>query len=173
MNVRRVSRVVAIVAASIILATAPRAAPRGEQGGVIPYPDGYRSWTHVKSTIVGPEAAGFAANGGLHHFYANAGAIEGYRSGAFPDGAVLIDDLLELNATAPGASGEGARRRLAVMVKDSRRFTDTGGWGFEVFKADARDGSLSSDGRAACYGCHRKADDGVFSNLPGVVDAGR
>lgn len=174
MSIRHASHLMAIVAVSAALASALRAAPQGERaGGTIAFPEGYRSWTHVKSTIVGPEAQSFATNGGLHHFYANGRAVEGYRSGVFPDGAILIDDLLEVKSTAPGTSGEGARRRVAVMVKDGRRFADTGGWGFEVFRGDARDGSLSPDGRAACHGCHKKADAGVFSSLPGATAAGR
>src|SRR4029450_12382223 len=64
---------------------------RGSDTG-IPYPAAFREWTHVKSTIVGPQSPSFANNGGLHHFYANAKALEGYRTGPFPRGAVLTDD---------------------------------------------------------------------------------
>ena len=40
--------------------------------------------------------------GGIHHIYANDKAIEGYRNELFPDGAVIIFDLLEENiATMP------------------------------------------------------------------------
>jgi hypothetical protein len=129
----------------------------------IPFPDGYRQWTHVKSTVVEPESAAFATNGGLHHFYANELAMKGYRDGTFADGSILIDDLLELDRNASGASTEGRRRRVAVMVKDGRRFPDTSGWGFEVFKADSREGTLSSAARAACHTCHVKAESAVFS----------
>ncbi|HET7220957.1 MAG TPA: cytochrome P460 family protein [Vicinamibacterales bacterium] len=173
MSQRDIRRMVAIVSAPLVAAIALAAAPRAGQGsGMISFPDGYRSWTHVKSTIVGPESASFATNGGLHHFYANPRAMEGYRSGNFADGAVLIDDLVELKANGGGVSIEGPRRRLAVMVKDSRRFADTGGWGFEIFKADTREGSLSTDGRNACFGCHKKADEGVFSSIT-AAEAGR
>jgi hypothetical protein len=130
----------------------------------IPYPAAFREWTHVKSTIVGPQSPSFANNGGLHHFYANAKALEGYRTGSFPGGSILIDDLLETkDGTATGVTVEGPRRRLAVMVRDSVRFASTGGWGFEVFKGDTQNGSLTSEGRAACFACHQKATNGVFS----------
>jgi hypothetical protein len=130
----------------------------------IPFPESYRTWAHVKSTIIGPENPGFANNGGLHHFYANPAAMEGYRTGKFADGAILIDDLVELKADGTGVSREGARRRVAVMLKDSGRFATTGGWGFEIFKADTKEGSLNADGRNACFACHQKAEHSVFSS---------
>jgi len=124
----------------------------------VEYPADYRKWTHVKSTIIGPQSPGFAVNGGLHHFYANAKAMEGYKTGKFPDGSVLIDDLVAINDNA-GVGSEGARNRVAVMVKDSARFADSGGWGFEVFKADASSPSLNAAGKASCFACHSKQKD--------------
>ena len=131
----------------------------------IPYPEGFRNWAHVKSTLVGPSARGFATNGGLHHYYANQKALEGYRTGQFPDGAVLIDDLLEVTEKE-GVGSEGTRKRVAVMLKDSTKFRETGGWGYEVFKGDESVGSLNADARAACFKCHTGAPrDSVFSAL--------
>ena len=153
--------VVASAAAALGLSVQENPAARAEP---IPFPEGYRGWTHVKSTIIGPENPGFATNGGLHHFYANAAGMEGYRTGTFADGAILIDDLVELKSDGTGTSREGARRRVAVMLKDSRRFASTRGWGFEVFKGDAKEAALSADGRAACFTCHQKPENGVFSS---------
>ena len=133
------------------------------QGRAIPFPKDYRKWAHVKSTLVGPQSKGFAMNGGYHHFYANEQAFEGYRTGTFPDGAVLIDDGLEATEHA-GVTSEGPRTRVAVMVKDSGRFRESGGWGFEVFPRDTREGVLTAEGRASCLSCHQKAErDSVYS----------
>lgn len=132
----------------------------------VQYPADYRTWVHVKSTLIGPQNARFAANGGLHHFYANAKAVEGYKNGKFADGSVLVDDLLEMKES-DGVSSEGTRRRVAVMVKDSARFRDSGGWGFEVFKGDESTPSLKANGKAACFACHGKqsSNDLVFSKF--------
>jgi hypothetical protein len=156
-------RIAGFVAAGALALTIHTAAAPDD---AVSYPADYRQWAHVKSTLVGPQNPGFATNGGLHHFYANPKGMEGYRTGTFPDGAVLIDDLVEMkDAATPGVSDEGTRRRLAVMVKDSRRFGDTGGWGFEIFKADTQTGSLDVKGRAAWFACHQKTNNAVFSQL--------
>jgi cytochrome P460 len=129
------------------------------------YPQGYRNWAHVKSTLVGPQSPAFAVNGGLHHYYANEKGLEGYRTGTFPDGAVLVDDLLETKETA-GVTSEGPRRRLAVMVKASQKYPDTGGWGFEVFRGDTSDPSSTAELRQACFKCHTNAGPSrVFSQF--------
>jgi hypothetical protein len=131
----------------------------------IPFPDDYREWTHVKTTLVGPESPSFDSNGGYHHFYANAKAMEGYRTGTFPDGSILVDDGLKAVEKA-GVMTEGGRRRLAVMVKDSRAFATSGGWGFELFPGDSRRGALSISDKAACLACHQRArTDLVYSRF--------
>ena len=132
--------------------------------GVVPYPEGFREWVHVRSALVGPESKAFAEQGGLHHFYANANGVKGHRTGAFPDGCILIDDLLEAKTSA-GITSAGPRRSTAVMVKDRERFRETGGWGFEVFKGEGRDGTLTTASRAACFACHTKGRDSVFAEM--------
>lgn len=131
----------------------------------IPFPADYRSWTHVKSTLVGPQAQSAEANRGYHHFYANTKAVEGYRTGTFPDGSVLVDDGIEA-VEKDGVTSEGSRRRLAVMMKDSRLFPNAEHWGFEMFPGDAREGTLPEAGQAACLSCHQKAPrDLVYSQM--------
>jgi hypothetical protein len=76
-----------------------------------------------------------------------------------------VDDGLEA-ADKGGVSREGARRRVAVMVKDGARFASSNNWGFEVFVRNTRSGSLDETGKAACLACHRRAGrDLVFSQL--------
>lgn len=157
--------VVAAVAAPAAVVATLSAAAFTPPDNSIPFPEGYRQWTHVKSTLVGPQAPGFQSNGGYHHFYANEKAIEGYKTGNFPDGSILIDDGLEANESG-GVTKEGPRRRVAVMVKDSRRFGDSQNWGFETFPGDGRDGVLSAAQKGACLACHQRAgQDLVYSRF--------
>jgi hypothetical protein len=141
------------------------AAPNDE----IPYPTGYRQWTHVKSTIIGPKSSLYQQIGGIQHIYANEKGMEGYRTGRFAEGSILIYDFLktEEDANNPGVVSEGARRFTSVMVKDSKRYAATGGWGFEEFRGDSQtDRMIGADAATKCYACHtsQKERDFVFSS---------
>ena len=131
----------------------------------MPYPDDYRSWRHVKSMVIQEGHPLYESFGGIHHLYANDRAVEGYRTGTFPDGAVIVFDLLE--ATADGnAITEGRRKVVGVMHKDGKRYASTGGWGFEGFAGDSRTERVVGDKAAtACFTCHqaRAGNDYVFS----------
>ena len=131
----------------------------------VPYPEGYRQWTHVKSMIINQGHPLYDAFGGIHHLYANSKAEQGYKSGKFADGSVIAFDLLEAKA-ADNTVQEGARKVLGVMHKDSRKYKDTGGWGFEGFKADSKsERAVGKNAASACYQCHtaQKDKDFVFS----------
>jgi hypothetical protein len=131
----------------------------------VAFPRGFREWKHVKTTLIGPESPFFNTAGGLHHVYANDKAIAGLRSGTFTDGAILVFELLTTLENA-GAIDEGARKRVDVMMKDSRSYKDSGGWGFARYVGgDESKDVLAPSDRAGCFGCHQKARqrDYVFS----------
>lgn len=135
---------------------------------VVPYPTGYREWTHVKSNLIGPKHAMYKTIGGYQHVYANRIAMEGYRTGHFPDGAVLVYDFLEGHETEDGNTVEGPRRFTSVMVKDPTRYAATGGWGYEEFRGDSEtDRMIAADAATKCFACHarRKDNDYVFSGF--------
>lgn len=133
----------------------------------VPYPAGYRDWHHVKSMLIEEGHPLFSAFGGIHHIYANEKAFEGYRSEAFPDGAVIIFDLLE--AVQDGnAVTEGARKVVGVMHKDATKFAATGGWGFEGFGGgDPGNRVVGDNAASACFACHQpqQGQDYTFSRL--------
>ena len=131
------------------------------------FPKEFRKWAHVKSVLVGAQSNAFATEGGIHHIYANDKALEGYNSGKFPDGSVIVYDLLETKEVA-GNTIEGSTRRVDVMVKQSERYPVTGGWEFMSFSGnDQTNGKLSAARQATCAGCHgnRKDHDSVFSEF--------
>jgi len=131
------------------------------------FPKAFRKWAHVKSVLVGPQSPAFATEGGIHHIYANDKALEGYDSGKFPDGSVIVYDLLETKEVA-GNTIEGQTRRVDVMVKESERYAATGGWEFLSFSGnDQTNGKLPAAKQAACAGCHaqKKDHDSVFSEF--------
>ena len=108
-----------------------------------------------------------AGQRGVHHLYANPKAVAGYKSGKFPDGAIIVFDLLEAKS-ADNAVTEGARKVVGVMHKDAKKFTATGGWGFEGFGGGDKTNRVVRDNAAsACFACHesQKNYDYVFSRL--------
>jgi len=158
---------------SLILVLAGAGAEKAAEVG---FPDGYRGWQHVKSNVIGPEHKSFTTEGGrIFHFYANPQAVEGYRAGKFPNGSIIVREVLRATpgeGDAKGVLSEGERKALDVMVKDDRLFPETGGWGFETF--DSKNARLSAEGRAQCYACHSKQKDRdlVFSTPRDAAGAG-
>ncbi len=135
-------------------------------GDLVAYPDGYRSWTHVKSMVIHPEHGLADPFEGIHHVYANGEALAGLASNEYQTGATLVFDLLS-QEPGDGAIQEGARKFIGVMEYDNERFAATGGWGFEAFAGDSRTERVVSDGGVSCFGCHQaaKADGYVFSKF--------
>lgn len=153
--------------APLAQAAAPTTATPAAAKPAVAYPDGYRRWTHVKTMIVEPGHALAGLVEGTHHLYANDVALRSYRGQRpFADGAVIVFDLL---TTAKGdrAVGEGPRKAVMVMQKDTRRFAATGGWGYQLFSGATRqEPQLDAAGAASCHGCHtsQTARDFVFSD---------
>ncbi len=155
----------ALVAVAILVILSWTARLNANPETMVEYPSGYREWAHIKSALIGPQNPSYPRYGGLHHIYANEKARAGYRTGQFQDGAIIVFDLLDVRENA-GITAEGARKFIDVMVKDSKRFAATGGWGFEEFKGDSHNERvLTAEAKTACYNCHtQKKDQGfVFS----------
>ena len=121
----------------------------------VPYPDGYRDWRHVKSMVIEEGHPLHSAFGGIHHIYANDKALEGYQSEHFPDGSIIIFDLLE-SVQAGKALTEGSRKVLGVMHKNAQAYAATGGWGFEGFAGGDRNSRVvGADAASTCFACHQ------------------
>jgi hypothetical protein len=131
----------------------------------IGYPNGYRQWTHVKSMHIRSGHPLHHLFGGVHHIYANKPALAGYKKGKFSNGATLVLDVLEARDDGFAVS-EGARKLVAVMHKDAKKYPQTGGWGFEAWRADNRkERIVGKDAAGQCFGCHaqQQKSDYVFS----------
>jgi hypothetical protein len=135
-----------------------------QSGDEVQYPKGWREWTHIKSHLIGPKSAVYPTLGGFQHIYANEKGMEGYRTGNFPEGSILIYDFLEGIEDSSGATAEGPRRFTSVMVRDSKRYASTGGWGFEEFRGDSETDRMIGQAAAPtkCFACHQKVKDNNF-----------
>ena len=153
-------KMIACLSAALACAAAFAAAP-----DAVPYPENYRAWTHVKSMVIEPGHPLHETFGGIHHLYANEAAMRGYLDGQFPDGAVIVFDLMSAESKDHAVT-EGARKVVGVMQRDSKRFAATGGWGFEGFAGDSHTERVVGEKAAsACFACHqsRQANGFVFS----------
>ena len=95
---------------------------------------------------------------------------------AFPDGAMIakIEWSKVSNPKSPYAvTVPGTLNDISFMVKDSKRFPDTDGWGYAQFRYDAASGTFTAYGsgptfaKADCHQCHvsgAKARNFVFTD---------
>lgn len=137
---------------------------------------GYESWQVVSVSEDG---------GLLAVVMANPIMIEAYRSGIpangkpFPDGSKMAKvhwDTKKLE-TFPAATVPATQHDVDFMVKDSKRFPDSGGWGYAVFDRDKASDAFSPGTEASnppqgkdakCgYACHTivKGRDYVFTEF--------
>ena len=150
------SLLVLLAAPAGVLNAQPSSAPAVP---TVEYPDGYRNWVHVKSALISPAHQRFSTNGGFQHIYANAEAITGYRTRNFPDGSIIVFDWLEMRDNN-GAFEEGPRRQVDVMVKDSKRYASSGGWGFQRFVRDSKTELATAPTPQQCFACHDQLKKG-------------
>jgi hypothetical protein len=137
---------------------------------------GYEAWQVVSISQNGKLIAAILANPVM---------IDAYRAGVpgngkpFPDGSKMakIHWIPRTNETAPGQpTVPGTQHDVDFMVKDSKRFADSGGWGYAGFEYDAasdtfRPGTTSDqppqENDAKCgFACHTivKTRDYVFTD---------
>jgi hypothetical protein len=117
--------------------------------------------------VAGPGSPAAPKYEGVHHIYANPAAMSGYLSGTFPDGAVIVYDQWSAKALPKDAIAAGERKFIDVMVRDSRRFAATGGWGYTEFAwPDRTRVTAIEQNPQGCDGCHQGApgQDRVFSS---------
>lgn len=151
-----------------------------DDAGNITLPTDFRSkWTFLgtwsiaaKDVETSSEASGHGA-AGLHNVYTQAGVAEYFQhNGSFPDGAVIIKELLKAT-TATMTTGTVSRGTEVegwfVMVKDTEeRFGSNplwgDGWGWALFNADQPEKPVTQNYKTECIGCHIPAreDDWIY-----------
>ena len=137
---------------------------------------GYEDWQLVSISMDG---------GLLATILANPVMIDAYRTGVpgngkpFPEGSKMakIHWSPKNLETFPAATVPGTLHDIDFMVKDSKRFADSGGWGYAVFDYDAKSDAFtpgtSADkppqgNDAKCgFACHTivKSRDYVFTEF--------
>src|SRR6266567_7267401 len=128
-------------------------------------PTDYRHWFHVNTMIVDKGSPLFADLGGMHNVYVKSVAEAALKKGGpYPNKTMFATDLHEFTIS-DGSYVEGARKALAVMVKDSKKYASTGGWGFQLWAGGDPKKPVVTDAAKQCFECHqpKKDNDYVYS----------
>ena len=133
--------------------------------------NGYDSWR-----VIAPSAT----SSGVKVIVGNATMIKAYNDGApvngtlIPDGAMMakIEWAKKSNPASPYEVAVPATlKSLSFMMKDTRRFPDTAGWGYAQFAYDGLSDTFKPFGdgptfaKTVCHECHTrvKVRDFVFT----------
>ena len=136
---------------------------------------GYEAWQLVSISQNGNHIAAILGNPAMIQAYV--AGIPG-NGKPFPDGAKMakIHWTPKKMETFPAAMVPGAQHDVDFMVKDSKRFADSGGWGYGVFDYEAASDKFSpgtladkppQGNDAKCgFACHTsvKTRDYVFTD---------
>jgi hypothetical protein len=178
---RRIALVaVAVTVAAVACVAAYMESASGQSNGDaapiygVKIPDGYRDWRLISvKQLTGKQLTGAGAE--LRQLRAELGndlAIKAFRDGTlpFPDGSVIAAlhwneessdaDNQALAAGFPGLGLEstfaGSAVNVQFMVKDSKKYATSGGWGF----ADFTNGKPGNEAlHAKCFPCHLPGKD--------------
>ncbi len=133
----------------------------------MPEVDYRKEWVALGSWAVAAEE-GIPGSQGIHVVYTQPETVAAYRkSGAFPDGAILIKELFTAT-TSDMTTGTISRANETtgwfVMVKDSaNRYPGNklwgDGWGWAYFDAADRINTKTTDYANECMACHVPAQN--------------
>lgn len=102
---------------------------------------GYESWQVVSISQSGEISAAILANPAMIEAYAAGMPSNGK---PFPDGVKMakIHWTMKKLETFPQSTVPAAQHDVDFMVKDSKRFADSGGWGWAAFEYEAASGTF-------------------------------
>jgi hypothetical protein len=196
----RALAVAAPFASSVILITAfaqspssssaqnkPRYLPEYTADGDLILPKNFHEWVYVGSPLT-PNAlnGGTAGFPEYHNVYIEPGSYDIYKKTyVFPEGTIFFK---ELQLTLPAENADGSRTEPSgrgyfpgplngadVTVKDSKRYADTGGWGYYNFNHhEPKAPTAKLKPKEECAFCHIASakKDEVWTQFYPLLDIG-
>jgi hypothetical protein len=128
----------------------------------------FKHWYLVHSTLITKDDNKLGLIAGVHLIYVNAAGLDRLKRGGatpYPDGTMFSDDVRDYSAV-DGVYVQGATRKaITLMVKDSKKYASTGGWGFQAWAGGDPTKPIATDSVKQCFNCHvpQKAQDFTFS----------
>ena len=145
--------------------------PYVDSTGKISLPTGFREqWAYLGTWVV-PDPKDPAT--GVHDVFTQPDSVIAYKKdGRFPDGAVLVKEIRNVQADQMTTGKAHYAQKMVhwfVMIKDSKgRFPDNpnwgDGWGWALFKPDDPSKNTSTSYQNDCLPCHipAKPDDWIY-----------
>jgi Cytochrome P460 len=149
---------IAVCAVTLLIFQAGRADPPAASTYVTEKPTGYRDWRVISVAHEEDDLHSFAVVLG------NDTAITAYRAGTlpYPDGTIIA--ALHYHHAASDENNKifgkeqsfvaGTPTNIQFMVKDSKKYAATGGWGFAHFNNDGK--PADEKFMQSCFPCHQK-----------------
>jgi hypothetical protein len=123
----------------------------------------------VNSMMVTKEPNNTGLKSGMHIIYVNPAGLDRLKQGGstpYPDGTAFVDDVREFSLD-DGVYHQGGHKFITTMVKDSKAYAATGGWGFQAWLGGDPTKPIVNDPVKQCFACHmasaKSANDYVFS----------
>src|ERR1700761_9221075 len=159
--------------------------PEYTPSGDLILPKNFHEWVYVGSPLT-PNAlnAGHANFPEFHNVYIEPGSYAIYlKTNVFPEGTIFFK---ELQLTLPGENADGSRTEPSgrgyfpgafngadVTVKDSKRYADTGGWGYYNFNHhEPKAPTAKLKAKEECGYCHmaKAKKDEVWTQFYPLLD---
>ena len=165
-------RIAVAAAAGVIVSAAPGSGRADSEGApifVTKIPTGYRDWRLISVAHEAGELNDIRA------ILGNDAAIKAYREAKlpFPEGAVIAriawryvpseENNKVFGRAQSFVPGDPPPWYLQFMVKDSKKYAATGGWGYSSFDKDLKPSPESA--MVSCFPCHQavKNRDFIFT----------
>ncbi|UQB69575.1 heme-binding domain-containing protein [Epilithonimonas zeae] len=138
----------------------------------VKYTDDYKNWKVISMSTL--------FDNSVRVIYGNDIAVKAIETENFhpwPDGSMVVKSVWKQEKLADGEIRAGEFVNAQFMVKDSKKYTDTEGWGFAKFSGpDLHPTGKTADfARESCIACHRQLAEktGYLFDVPMKVNTER
>ncbi|MDQ0594891.1 hypothetical protein QFZ37_003260 [Chryseobacterium ginsenosidimutans] len=138
----------------------------------VKYTDDYKNWKVISMSTLFDKS--------IRVIYGNNIAVKAIENEDFhpwPNGSIIVKSVWKQEKLADGEVRAGEFVNAQFMVKDSKKYTDTEGWGFAKFSGKDLHptGKTASFAKESCIACHRQLAEktGYLFDVPMKVNTER
>jgi hypothetical protein len=138
----------------------------------VKYTDDFKNWKVISMSTL--------FDNSIRVIYGNDIAVKAVETDNFhpwPDGSIVVKSVWKQEELSNGEIRPGEFVNAQFMVKDSKKYTDTEGWGFAKFSGNELHptGKTASFAKESCIACHRQLGEktGYLFDVPMKVNTER